>query len=101
VRGNQIFESLQKHLGVQFVYETIPSDASKLRQFTPVNPLQTSNLPNEWKERMRKALVEADVTKMQGLIQEIETSFPDFSKALTEMVYHFDYDGIRALIDSE
>jgi hypothetical protein len=86
---------------VQFVYETISSNALKLRQFTPVNPLQTSNLPNEWKEIMRKALVEADVTKIQGLIQEIETSFPDFSKALTEMVYHFDYEGIRALIDSE
>jgi len=101
VRENQIFESLQKYLGVQFVYETVSSNASKLKQFTSVNPGQMPNLPNGWKERMHAAVIEADVAKMQDLIQEIETSFPDFSKVLAEMVYHFDYDGIHTLIDSE
>jgi signal transduction histidine kinase/CheY-like chemotaxis protein len=101
VRENQIFESLQKHLGVQFVYEPVPSNTSRLKQFTSVNPGQMPNLPNEWKERMHTALIEADVAKMQDLIQEIETSFPDLSKVLAGMVYHFDYDGIHTLIDSE
>jgi len=101
VRENQIFESLQKYLGVQFVYETVSSNASKLKQFTSVNPGQMQNLPNEWKERMHVVVIEADVAKMQDLIQEIEISFPDFSKVLAEMVYNFDYDGIHALIDSE
>jgi CheY-like chemotaxis protein len=96
VRENQIFESLQKHLGVQFVYETVSSNASKIDK-----PGQAPNLSNEWKERMRKAVVEADVVKMLDLIQEIESSFPDFSKNLTKMVYHFDYDGIRTAIDPE
>jgi CheY-like chemotaxis protein len=101
VRENQIFEALQKYLGVQFVYESVSSNRSKLKQFTSINPGQASNLPNEWKERMQEAVIEADVEKMQALIQEIETAFPDLSKALAEMVYHFDYDGIRASIDPE
>jgi len=36
---------------------------------------------------------------MQELIQEIEISHPDFSKILADMVYHFDYNGISALIN--
>jgi CheY-like chemotaxis protein len=101
VRESQIFESLRKHLGVQFVYEPVPSNASKLKQFISMKPGQTPILPKEWKERMHAAVIEADVSKMQDLIQEIETSFPDFSKALAEMVYHFDYDGIHTLVDSK
>ena len=66
VRENQIFESLQKHLGVQFVYEPVSSNASKLKQFTSINPGQALNLPNEWKERMHEAVIEADVVKNAG-----------------------------------
>jgi CheY-like chemotaxis protein len=97
-RENEIFGSLQKHLGVQFIYERAPSKASRLKQSTSAIHSQASNLPNEWKERMMLAVTEADVAQMQDLIQEIETSFPDLGKVLTEMVYQFDYDGIRALI---
>jgi hypothetical protein len=50
---------------------------------------------------MRQVVIEADVLKMQDLIREIEARYPNFSKALTEMVYHFDYDGICTLMDSQ
>ena len=49
---------------------------------------------------MRQAVIAADAAQMQTLIQEIETDYPAFSASLTEMVYHFDYGGIRTLIDT-
>jgi CheY-like chemotaxis protein len=99
VRENQIFAALHKHLGVQFVYEPARSGASKV-EFPVPSRDQISLLPESWKERMRQAVLEADVTYMQDLIQEIAGSFPDISKALSEMLFHFDYDGIRSLIDA-
>lgn len=97
----QILASLHKHLGVQFVYEPTSPSVPKSNHFASINLVQTVNLSNEWKERMHHALIEADVIKMQDLIWDIEVSLPDFSKALADMVYHFDYDGVRAMIDPE
>jgi signal transduction histidine kinase len=71
---------------------------------TPTQPLNARSvmaaLPPEWKQQMRQALLEADVATMQKLIHEIEVAFPAFSKRLAQMAYNFDYDGIRALIDT-
>jgi len=98
VRENQIFESLQKYLGVQFIYEPVVYKTAQLEKFDSANPAWARDLSTEWKEKMLHAVVEADVQKMQDLIDEIEAAFPDLSKALTDMVYRFDYVSIRALI---
>jgi signal transduction histidine kinase len=70
----------------------------------PIRPHITENvlsaLPHIWKEQMRQAILEADVVTMQKLIQEIEAEFPDISKRLAQLVYDFDYDGIRAYLDA-
>jgi CheY-like chemotaxis protein len=100
IRESQIFQALQKHLGIQFVYEPVLPKTPKLGRFIPSNSGRALNLSDDWKKRMRQAVTEADIHKMQDLIKEIETPFPDFSRTLTQMVYDFDYDGICALIDS-
>jgi CheY-like chemotaxis protein len=101
VRESQIFEILQKYLNVQFIYEPVSSRTRTSKRLASRHPEQIPDLPDEWKERMRQALTEADATQMQNLIREIETAHPDFSKTLADMVYYFDYDSIRALINPE
>ena len=100
VREIQIVRALQKHLGVQFVYESVLPNRPKLEQYVPTDSGQLPNLPENWKEKMRRAVIEADVVEMQDLIREVAVLFPGFSKELSELVYHFDYDGIYTLIDS-
>jgi signal transduction histidine kinase/CheY-like chemotaxis protein len=96
---NQIAATLQKYLGVQFIYESVLPNTPQPGRFDSASIGQARALPEEWKERMRQALVEADALKMQALIQQIEVEFPDAGKTLTEMLYHFDYDNISSLID--
>ncbi len=99
VRESQIFAALRKHLGVQFVYEPAHPGASKL-EFPAEAREQISLLPETWKEKMRQAVLEADVIYIQDLIGEIAGRFPVISETLSEMLYHFDYDGIRSLLDA-
>jgi CheY-like chemotaxis protein len=101
VRESQIIESLQKHLGVQFAYAQEQTEGPPhLPAGLSLASVQPPDLTEEWKESMRRAALDADVAKMQVLIQEIETVYPDFSRILAEKVYHFDYDSIRALLGS-
>jgi hypothetical protein len=81
--------------------ESIPGSlsADSASSHPQISENTASALPHEWKEQMRQAILEADVVNMQKLIHEIEAEFPDFSKRLAQLVYDFDYDGIRALID--
>jgi signal transduction histidine kinase/CheY-like chemotaxis protein len=98
VRAHQIFQALQKHLGIRFVREAAqPAQAGSPR---PGLSAPVAGLPTTWKARMRQAVLEADTMKMQVLIQEIAVSHPDFSQVVAQMVYQFDYDGVCALLDA-
>ena len=99
VRESQIVDVLQKYLGVQFAYEPVLSEKAQLAQLDSTSAAQIPDLPIDWKEKMRLAVTEADAAKMQELIQEIETAYPDFSKTLADMIYRFDYNSICALIN--
>jgi len=100
VRESQIVLALQNHLGAHF--ETISETPGTSGQAK--SPLfdtrEAVDLPEAWKQRMRQAVMDADVIVMQTLIQEIEGSAPDLSRKLDQLVYNFDYTGISALIDA-
>jgi signal transduction histidine kinase len=68
-------------------------------------PLSAENaaipLPLEWKEQMHQAILEADVVAMQKLIHDIEAAYPRLSRRLAKLVYDFDYNGIRDLLDAD
>ena len=100
VRVSQLIQAIQTHLGVQFENEPIPSMINKLTELPIIEPQITVILPENWKDRMHQAVVEADVIAMQTLIQEIEGNAPVLSQKLTHLVYNFNYDGVISLIES-
>ncbi len=100
VRERQIIQVLQKHLGVQFEYEAGPSNSSDRIPISAASLDPGIALPAGWKERLLQAMDEADVISMQNLAQEIEPTSPALSQILALLIYNFDYDGIRAWIDS-
>lgn len=66
----------------------------------PIIDTVMASLPQDWKEQMRRAILNADAVTMQKLIQEIEAAFPASSSKLAQLIYDFDYEGIRAYLDA-
>jgi signal transduction histidine kinase/DNA-binding NarL/FixJ family response regulator len=99
VRGSQIFEVLQDQLGVEFLYAPGGDTALPARRVAPTDPAQIPPLSAAWKDNLRRAVHEADAARMQELIQETAADYPEFSAALLELVYHFDYASLAQLID--
>ncbi|MFM8322689.1 MAG: response regulator, partial [Chloroflexota bacterium] len=99
VRQSQIMHVLQEQLGVQFINTGAPQATRDALDYTDESAGPLPALPESWKERMRRAVAEADVTVMQDLIDEIETYSPRLAQMLARMVYHFEYDNICSLID--
>ena len=100
VRESQIIMALQTHLGVQFISESTPSKTIEVSASLPIDAQQTVSITEDWKNRMRQAVTDADVIAMQDLIREIENNSPILSQKFEQLVYNFDYDGITALVDS-
>ncbi len=105
VRESEIVQVLRQHLDVEFIArggaaKTVEGASALASTAVPTGAEQKVVLPENWKERMRQAVIEADIVLMQELIGEIETSAPVLSQELAQMVYHFNYNGIYTLIDT-
>jgi len=100
VREQQIVLALQNQLNLKFEVETRAADPSSQPALTVIETGMPQALPDEWKARMRQAVLEADVLAMQSLAGELERENPALSKKIAHLVYNFDYDGIGSLIDA-
>jgi signal transduction histidine kinase/CheY-like chemotaxis protein len=116
-REAEIFDTLSKHLDVRFVYEeTTPErrhieqeEAPDVPEKPPqdaISPALLTALPADWRRNLRQATIDADFRLMLTLIEQI----PEFGNleadavtpltdTLTNLVYSFNYDAIRKLID--
>jgi signal transduction histidine kinase/CheY-like chemotaxis protein len=100
VRESQIILALQHHLGVQFEAALPPARLIELRPSGHSAADYAAVLSTNWRKKMDRAVVEADVDAMQTLIHEVQDIAPELSQKLAQMVYNFDYDGIRSLMGS-
>jgi CheY-like chemotaxis protein len=94
-----LFDKLERHLGVKFLTEVNPSEAGAAPG-PPVSAAALAALPASWRESLRKATVEADYAQMQRLIDEIRRDHPDVSASLSASLSNFEYEKIIAAIDS-
>ncbi len=99
VRETEIFSVLHRYLGVEYVSEHLNSWQAAEGVSSPQAGDQIALLSDPWKEKMRQAVLEADVAYIQDLIQQISVEFPDAARVLSDLLYRFDYDGIRDLLD--
>jgi len=89
VRPNHIFDILENHLGVRFVYEKVPAEPPDPVQAT-AQELDLAGLPAGWLAALQEAASEAD---------EIAERQPVVSQALEKALVHFDYGLILKAID--
>jgi signal transduction histidine kinase/DNA-binding response OmpR family regulator len=97
-RENVIFETMTKHLGVQYIYEEeAPSSTEFKRQNLTPEDLQV--MPSEWLEQMYQAAVELDDELMLELIKKISPVNQALIDNLKHLVDSFQVKQIRQLIE--
>ncbi|HIK56167.1 MAG TPA: PAS domain S-box protein [Synechococcales cyanobacterium M55_K2018_004] len=94
-----LFETVQTHLGVEYVYQTVHQTmavSSQLPQsFDPANlPRMLKELPTEWLEHLRVAVLTADGQTARQLLQELPVTQAPLVLTLTSLIQDFEFSTI-------
>jgi CheY-like chemotaxis protein len=98
-RETEIFDKLEKHLGVQFVYH--PSvgsaiDVDNTRDMAALRPADLSILPVNWLREFFQTLRKGRSTQLFNLIDQIRLDHVDLAQTLGELVRIHQYDKLIA-----
>ena len=94
-----IFDALNKHLGVQFVYEDLEASVDHCPE-TNSTSLNLAIMGEEWRSRLYVAAVEADGNYIMELLQKIPPTESHTAKFLENLARQFDFDEIIELVFS-
>lgn len=124
---NTIFNILQKHLGVRYIYQRQPvketdkstfpfpsnsfyssfllnspsiADNREGSQKPKLNQLLETKLSEDWVDRMKQAIVKADFTLIRDLIEQIAKHDRKFAQILQNLLNDFDYQKMLGEIAS-
>lgn len=124
---NTIFNILQKHLGVRYIYQRqpvkktdksiFPFPSNSFYSSSLLNPpsiaenrersqkpkldrLVESKLSQDWVDRMKQAIVKADFTLISDLIEQIAERDRKFAQILQNLLNDFNYQKILSEIAS-
>jgi PAS domain S-box-containing protein len=103
-RKTDIFDTLNKHLGVNYIYSSIADSNSTIdrknisENTSNVMLVSVPQLPAEWIDNMKQAIRSADLELIATTIEEISNDCPEFSQTLQEHLDNFDYQKILNLI---
>jgi signal transduction histidine kinase/CheY-like chemotaxis protein len=95
----EIYEKLEKHLGVRFMTEKEEEAKKNANPSTEVTVELLSPLPAPWRDEFRKATVEADYSKLQRMIAEIQATNPTAAEALSALISGFEYERILSALE--
>ncbi|MBF0572525.1 MAG: response regulator [Desulfamplus sp.] len=118
---NEIFDAIAKYIGVKYIYESEDKyDSSDLKhsleQFAKrdIDTLLLSNriankresdncsiLPEQFIANMKQALVDLDLDKIEQLIDEITSEYPDIARYISKLASDFKYNEIMEVLDKQ
>jgi two-component system, sensor histidine kinase and response regulator len=99
-REAEIFAMLEKHLGVQFIYQTPEGSAGEgnaLRAPSAITAAALSHLPADWLKEFSLALKKGRSAPLFNLIDQIRPDHADLAQVLAEWVQIFRFDTLIAL----
>ena len=95
-----IFQALEKHLGVSFL---VAEDSGRLPAGLAAQPLTPGLLrpiAEAWRVKFRKAIVEADYSLLQQLLHELRPLHPEAAAALGSLVGGYEYERVLVALDA-
>ena len=99
----ELFTLLEKHLGIQFVYEKelqTQGEEQEERQAEYVPGEMFHALPSKWRENMQYAVITTDIAQLSHLIEEIRPQHAAVAAKLTKYLEKFDYPAIVNLLQN-
>ncbi len=99
-RESEIFDKLELHLGVRFVYEdSVKRAPSKDPDTQRIRTLKSlvNDAPADWIAALHQAAAQADADLVLELVAEIQAGHELLAEGLTALVSNFRFDTIMAL----
>jgi CheY-like chemotaxis protein len=99
-RETEIFEMLEKHLGVQFIYRPSvgsAAEAGKAAEKAPLTPADLAVLPMEWLKKFSQTLRKGRSAELIDLIERISQEHADLAGHLAELVRVHQFDRLIPL----
>jgi PAS domain S-box-containing protein len=99
-RETEIFDKLEKHLGVQFVYQPLmglEAEADKARGKGAVRPGDLAVLPVEWLQEFSQTLRKGRSKELLNLTDRIRSEHGGLARAFDEMVRIHQFDKLISL----
>jgi hypothetical protein len=98
-RKTDIFDTLNRHLGVNYTYSGSTVDRPQLSDSTSTVILTSvSKLPAKWTEKIKQVIRSADFDLIARTIEDIRSENPAFAQLLQGHLDNFDYQKIINLI---
>ncbi|HSH01863.1 MAG TPA: ATP-binding protein [Anaerolineae bacterium] len=92
----EIYQMLNKHLGVEFVYETEEEAEQKQRDDKPE---LDESIAQSWIDAVREAAIALDMHEMSNLFQQMMSDAPETAIYLNQLANAFEYDTILQYLD--
>lgn len=101
-RDQEIFEAMEKHLGIRFVYEQKPLEAEVIPNKKPLLSDLVDRLMDispEMRRKLRRVVVLGQVSEITACIAEIAPEDDRLAAALMGYAENYEYNKILELVD--
>lgn len=102
-KESEIYDLIQKHLSIEYIYETpasVPPTEPQELDHAVLTPDNLAALPMEWKQAMKQAIEHLDPDRMQTLIEQLREEHGMMAAVIQQRIDQFDYETIMALMSS-
>jgi len=102
-REKEIFEIMEKHLGVEYIYEEAEVRPAKgegepPRDALALTPEALAGLPDDLRKELKQATIDLDVDLIQAVIERICKLNGPVGDGLADLANNFQYEKLLALI---
>ena len=96
-RDTEIYDMLERHLGVRFEYEQ-PAEPAGPGGEAGVSNGDLARLPTDWREALRRATRQGRLAEMERLVDQVRESEPEVAQALSRLIQDYAFKRIRELL---
>ena len=103
-REEELFQKIHAHAGVEFLYADEPASTAQplgTRDAAELTGESLAGVPRDVIQKMREAVIRADLDDLLAKIQEIETHEPRIAQGLRRLADHFEYQKLLDLFGPE
>ena len=100
-RESEIFDAMERHLGVRYVYEEAEDSKAKGEEEPPrdaLTPKALADLPDDLRKELKQAIIDLDVDLIQAIIVRIREVNAAAADGLADLAEDFQYDKLLDLI---